>query len=69
MAPYDAYWRDRYAIVRDPYGHHWSIATPREDLSVPELEERGDAWSALHATESGPSVESPRGAGEHLIGP
>lgn len=55
MAPYDAYWGDRYAIVRDPYGHHWSIATPREDLSVPELEERGDAWSALHRTGEGPS--------------
>ena len=45
MAPCDAFWGDRYAIVRDPYGHHWSIATQREDLSVSELEERGDGWS------------------------
>lgn len=45
MPPSDAFWGDRYAIVRDPYGHHWSIATQREDLSVSELEERGDTWS------------------------
>jgi PhnB protein len=45
MAPQDAFWGDRYAIVRDPYGHHWSLATPREDLTVAELEERADTWS------------------------
>lgn len=45
MAPRDAFWGDRYAIVRDPYGHHWSIATQREDLSVSELERRGDDWA------------------------
>ena len=45
MEPQDAFWGDRYAIVRDPYGHHWSLATQREDLSVSELEERGDIWS------------------------
>jgi PhnB protein len=45
MAPNDAFWGDRYAIVRDPYGHHWSIATQKDDLSVSELEERGDTWA------------------------
>jgi PhnB protein len=49
MAPTDAFWGDRYAIVRDPYGHQWSIATPNEDLSVSELEARGDEWSASRA--------------------
>ena len=44
--PADAFWGDRYAIVRDPCGHQWSLATPNEDLSVSELEERADAWSA-----------------------
>src|SRR5262245_52776005 len=43
--PFDAFWGDRYAMLRDPYGHHWSIATQREDLSVSELEERGDTWA------------------------
>jgi PhnB protein len=46
MDPMDAFWGDRYAMVRDPSGHQWSIATPREDLSVSDLEARGDAWAA-----------------------
>jgi PhnB protein len=46
MAPQDAFWGDRYAMVRDPFGHQWSIATPKEDLSVSELEARADEWSA-----------------------
>lgn len=45
MEPQDAFWGDRYAIVCDPYGHQWSIATQREDLSVSELERRGDDWA------------------------
>jgi PhnB protein len=45
MAPRDAFWGDRYAIVRDPFGHQWSIATVKEDLSVSELESRADSWS------------------------
>jgi PhnB protein len=45
MAPQDAFWGDRYAMVQDPCGHYWSIATPQEDLTVAELEERGDDWS------------------------
>jgi PhnB protein len=45
MEPEDAFWGDRYAIVRDPFGHQWSIATPKEDLSVSELESRGDDWA------------------------
>ncbi|MFL6143047.1 MAG: VOC family protein [Labedaea sp.] len=45
VAPADAFWGDRYAIVRDPLGHQWSLATPKEDLSVSELEARADEWS------------------------
>ena len=45
MAPQDAFWGDRYAMLRDPFGHHWSLATRREDLSVAELEARSDQWA------------------------
>jgi PhnB protein len=45
MPPEDAFWGDRYAIVRDPFGHRWSMATQREDLSAAELEERADRWA------------------------
>lgn len=43
--PEDVFWGDRYAIVRDPFGHHWSLATPREDLSADEVRERGERWA------------------------
>lgn len=45
MAPTDAFWGDRYAIVRDPFGHRWSLATQQEDLSAAELEDRADRWA------------------------
>ena len=44
--PADAFWGDRYAMIKDPSGHLWSLATPNEDLSVSELEERADTWTA-----------------------
>ena len=44
--PEDAFWGDRYAIIKDPCGHQWSLATPNEDLSVSELEKRADTWTA-----------------------
>jgi PhnB protein len=48
MDPADQFWGDRYAMLRDPFGHHWSLATPREDLSIDELRERSDEWAADH---------------------
>jgi PhnB protein len=42
--PADAFWDDRYAMLRDPFGHLWSLATMREDLSAAELEHRADNW-------------------------
>lgn len=39
MPPADMFWGDRYAMLRDPFGHRWSIATHQRDLSVQELQE------------------------------
>jgi uncharacterized glyoxalase superfamily protein PhnB len=36
----DAYWGDRYGKVADPFGHHWSLASRRRDLSAEEIAER-----------------------------
>lgn len=36
----DTYWGDRYGKVKDPFGHVWSIATPREDVSFEEMNRR-----------------------------
>jgi uncharacterized glyoxalase superfamily protein PhnB len=37
----DMFWGDRYAQVRDPFGHLWSMATHKEDLSPEEMARRG----------------------------
>ena len=37
----DQFWGDRYGQLSDPYGHRWSIATHKEDLSGDEIEKRG----------------------------
>jgi len=36
----DMFWGDRYGQVRDPFGHVWSIATHKEDLSPDEMARR-----------------------------
>jgi uncharacterized glyoxalase superfamily protein PhnB len=36
----DCFWGERYGIVRDPFGHRWSIASRLEDLSPAELQRR-----------------------------
>lgn len=33
----DMFWGDRYGVVEDPFGHHWSIATTIKNLSEEEL--------------------------------
>jgi hypothetical protein len=39
----DCFWGDRYGQLEDPFGHRWSIATHKEDLSPAEIEKRGEA--------------------------
>jgi PhnB protein len=38
-APSDMFWGDRFAKVRDPFGHSWSIATHVRDVTPAEMEE------------------------------
>jgi len=33
----DMFWGDRYGVVEDPFGHHWSIATTIKEVSEQEL--------------------------------
>ena len=40
----DQFWGDRYGILRDPFGHRWSIASRIEDLSPKKLQDRAKAW-------------------------
>lgn len=40
MQPDDAFWGDRYAAIADPSGNLWGIATPKEQLTPEQIEER-----------------------------
>jgi PhnB protein len=32
----DQFWGDRYGKLEDPFGHHWSVATPVREVSMAE---------------------------------
>jgi hypothetical protein len=34
-----------FPLLRDPFGHLWSLATPREELCIEDIEERADKWA------------------------
>jgi PhnB protein len=40
----DQFWGDRYGILKDPFGHRWSMASRIEDLSPKALQARAAAW-------------------------
>lgn len=46
MPMMDAFWGDRYGMVKDPFGHCWSIATHKEDLTPQEIGQRAEAFFA-----------------------
>ena len=35
----DMFWGDRYGKLADPFGHKWSIATHKRDMSMEEIDE------------------------------
>lgn len=35
----DMFWGDRYGVIVDPFGHNWSVATQRRDVSAEEIQE------------------------------
>jgi uncharacterized glyoxalase superfamily protein PhnB len=35
----DMFWGDRYGVIEDPFGHHWSVATHVRDVSPAEMSE------------------------------
>lgn len=37
MPPADMFWGDRYAVVVDPFGHNWSLATHVREVSEEDL--------------------------------
>lgn len=44
----DMFWGDRFGKLKDPFGHDWSIATHKEDLTPKEIEKRmADAFAQM----------------------
>lgn len=39
MEPTDMFWGERFARVRDPFGHEWGIATLQNEMDPREIEE------------------------------
>ena len=33
----DQFWGDRYGVLRDPFGHHWSLGQPVREVSPEEI--------------------------------
>lgn len=34
----DQFWGDRYGVVCDPFGHHWSLGQPVREVSMEEIQ-------------------------------
>jgi uncharacterized glyoxalase superfamily protein PhnB len=45
----DMFWGDRCGQLTDPFGHKWSLATHREDLTRDEIQTRGKVFFAQMA--------------------
>jgi PhnB protein len=51
MPVMDMFWGDRYGKLKDPFGHKWSIATHKADLSAEEMD-RGMKEAMAQMTKS-----------------
>ncbi len=39
----DMFWGDRYGKLKDPFGHEWSVATHKEDLTAKQMAKRAQS--------------------------
>ena len=51
--PADMFWGDRYGTVVDPFGHRWSLATHKADLTPGQMKKAMDEWMASQAAPKG----------------
>ena len=47
----DQFWGDRCGTLSDPEGFMWTIATRKEDLTQPELQQRAKEWMEKFAAQ------------------
>jgi PhnB protein len=46
MAPADMFWGDRYGVITDPFGHSWSLATRKQDLTREQVAKNAEEMFA-----------------------
>ncbi|MGH9774965.1 MAG: VOC family protein [Candidatus Acidiferrales bacterium] len=49
MPVQNMFWGDRYGKFKDPFGHHWGLATHVEDVAPEEMGRRSAEWMAKAA--------------------
>ena len=52
----DQFWGDRYGQVEDPYGHQWSFATHKQDLTQEQIAENAKEFFAKMAKQGRPEM-------------
>ncbi len=48
----DQFWGDRCGALVDPFGHHWTIATRKEDLTREEMDRRAAEFFKQFASQA-----------------
>jgi PhnB protein len=51
--PADMFWGDRYGKLTDPFGHCWSLATHKEDVTPEEMRKRMQAAMPAQSQSAG----------------
>ncbi|HSB84217.1 MAG TPA: VOC family protein [Nitrosarchaeum sp.] len=41
MPMMDGFWGDRFGILSDPFGHRWTVATRKKEMSMEEIQKAG----------------------------
>jgi uncharacterized glyoxalase superfamily protein PhnB len=52
----DMFWGDRYGQVEDPFGHQWSIATHKQDLTQDQMAANAKAFFANAPKQCAPEM-------------
>ena len=54
----DQFWGDRYGQVEDPFGHQWSLATHKQDLTKEQIAANAKAYFANMPKKPAPEMVS-----------
>jgi len=52
----DQFWGDRCGVVEDPFGHQWSIASHKQDLTKEQIAENAKAFFANMGKKQAPEM-------------